>query len=545
MNSQKNIFYTILFSSSISLFGSFLLISPFSKFNLYSLPDFACFIWVILILLGNLFLLYKIFKLRINFFTSLLLLSYIVVSFGFILNLKNHLINFIFLIFILIVLNINLITSVFGKYFLSRYFLVSLIFLESKIEGVLKFRKNFCFELKNYLKTKSDSIKIIPDWKIIKLFSLTGVPIILLVIILLQRANTGYLQWVTNYFFSFDFFQIFFFRLIFFIIALLYITSEIYFLFRIKELYKKIENSKINYSDEIQINWFKVGLVTMFLLNLFYLLFIVAELKYDFGSLSNLIIAKKFHSYSALAVSRFWELILVSFINLGIMYSLVGYFREQKLTNKILKNSFLINIFFLAINTFFLIFSSYRRLSFYIDFYGFTTRRLLSYCFLPVLLIILFLFCLSFFIKKYQKCFQISFGILILYFAIFIALPTGYIVNKINFERFKDNKIIKFDPYYSTNHDDGLMVAIDMLIYDDEQRKEKKDNEPQVLYDGMTFDQLKNLDQLPEIINVSISDSFSIPRMSLMEGINGFLRKNKDINWRDINLMRSWILNSL
>lgn len=218
--------------------------------------------------------------------------------------------------------------------------------------------------------------------------------------------------------------------------------------------------------------------ITIFLLNIFYILFVVAELRYDISDIQSLLEKKGFDTYSEFAVSRFWELIWVAILNLGIIYTVAKPFKKAKFVSKYISLAFLVNGGFLFLNTLFLMYSAHKRLSLYEEGYGFTNQRLLAHLFVFVLTIISCLLFSTLKIKKQSMLMRLSFGIVILYFSLYIMLPTDYITNKLNYVKLKNGDLIVYDPLYNTrneyyvnnvvssnkiNSDDGLFIAIDLL----------------------------------------------------------------------------------
>ncbi|MFW6272497.1 MAG: DUF4153 domain-containing protein, partial [bacterium] len=181
------------------------------------------------------------------------------------------------------------------------------------------------------------------------------------------------------------------------------------------------------------------------------------------------------------------------------------------------------NLLLLVLNNLFLVFSSFKRLSLYIEGYGFTSSRLLGYCFLPIIAIITLLFFIAYLIEKYHYSFNIPLGIGIFYFALFSALPTDYITNKLNFELAKKDQIAVFDASYTLdfkyidgmdywnrnyiNSSDGLLVAQEILKYD----QNLKDSD---------FDEEK-----------------------LEKALGKFNTEYVEYSWREFNLMRYYIYN--
>jgi hypothetical protein len=237
----------------------------------------------------------------------------------------------------------------------------------------------------------------------------------------------------------------------------------------------------------------------------------VAELQYDLGNLQGLLVKKGVSSYSRLAVARFWELILVSGINLGIIYFLIYPFRQSKEhCSHLVTRSFLPASVLLMLNTMLLVVSSWLRLQLYISGYGFSFSRYMGLSFLPVLIVIIILVIISFWAADCRKWYTHAFGLCILYFAVIVALPNNYLINRVNLALAHNDAIAVYDPLYTIplgNNDvmsyDGLPIAL------------------QLLEDDTTLT--------------------TAVRKKINKVVTDFHRSSKNTTWRDTNFMRSWI----
>ena len=503
-------FFCLLLTSSllIAASGAFLLI-PTKQF-----PDFGFFVWTMLIIIVDLLVIKVLFgKLRVTVFTVCCLASYLLLSFGFVISTKVHVLNVIFCMFTFTVLNLNLITDIFEKHMLPRYFFAAIVFLFSKIEGCIQWCTDLSHSFKLF-KRRHDTLSkpFRGSFQTVILFLTIGVPVIVIAVILLSQANPFFSKWITTVLFIDISFTTWFGRLFFFLFAFIYFITDFYFYFRIKHQKDFSVEKQISLSPSFQQNWIRAGIITMVILNLFYLLFIVAELQYDLGNLQELLAKKGVSSYSHLAVARFWELIIVSGINLGIIYFLIYPFRQAKDSySRLTKNSFLSASIVLMLNTMLLVISSWLRLQLYINGYGFSFSRYMGLCFLPVMIIIIILVVISFWAADCRKWYTIAFGLCILYFAAIVALPNNYIINHINLSLSRSDAIVVYDPLYTiplrSKNDvmkyDGLPIALQLL----------KDDT------SLTPAESKR-------INVAIAN---------------YKKSTKKSNWRSLNFMRLWI----
>ncbi|MBI5414180.1 DUF4173 domain-containing protein [Candidatus Peregrinibacteria bacterium] len=471
MNDKKEALHSIgLFSLVIAVSGSFLVL-PFSKDI-----GLSFFLWSLCIFLGNILILWKTFhKLQINFVSIVLILSYLFLSSSFVINTQNHFPSIFFLVILLPILNIHLLLDAFWNNSIFQYFSFALHYVERKFVGVFEFFNELFVFHKEKGHFSQFSEKFREYRKIGFLFLIFGIPVITVVVRLLKSANAEFSLWIEKIFSFVTISDLWIHRGIFILVAFVYFLTEIYFL---KSAIHKTSNvlpkGEITMTTSLHKTWIGVMSITIIILNVFLILFVVAELKYDFGNISELIEKKGYDSYSELAVSRFWELIFVSIINLGLVSVAMKSFWvwNENLAGKRphALRFFFGNIFFFFLNTLFLILSSHQRLSLYESGYGFTFKRLLSHSFLPVLTLLSILIFSGFLTKKYRQLFHISFGVVILFFSAFYSLPTDYIVNKINFHLATKQKIALYDPLYTVpqsgndvSSNDGFLVAIDVL----------------------------------------------------------------------------------
>lgn len=439
---------TLIISSIIAILGS-LLIIPFNHE-----PSLGLTLWFLFILIGDIIILKKILgRLQFSVFNLILLLSYACLTFSFITNTKLHFFTIFFLLVLLPVLNFNLANSYLNKNFINRYFIGGIYYIGLKFKGLLFFMPDVLKQLSTRKDITPSKLKgSLTALKTLGLFLVTGLPLTIIVIALLKSSNPEFNSWVNRIFSTDLSIETFIARAIFFIFFFILFITEYYFVKEISrtELLQDIQERDVRFTKEIKKNWLLMTVVTMTILNLFFIPFIYFEIKYDFGgNLRDLVLKKGLDSYSRLAVGRFWQLIFVSIINLGIIYLVAKPFRIFRRKSKLITTVFLVNSLLLFVNSCFLIFSVYKRLSFYQEAYGWTNKRALAFSFLPVLVIVIIL-CFGALLSKYRnKLFQASFGLVVLFFSIFAFLPTEYIINKANLELAKQNRIKVYDAAYA------------------------------------------------------------------------------------------------
>ena len=506
-------FFCLLLTSSllIAASGAYLLI-PANRF-----PDFGFFVWTLLIIIIDLVVIRIVFgKLRITLFTLCCLAAYLLLSFGFVISTKLHVLNVLFCMFIFTVLNLNLITDIFEKHMLPRYLSAALLFIFSKFEGCIQWVAD-CSRSTKLFKRRHGKISrpFRGSLQTVILFLAIGVPVIIIAVTLLSQANPFFSKWIKTALLIDISFKTWFGRFFFCFFAFIYFITEFYFYFRIKYQKNYSVEKQINLSPAFQLHWLKAGIITMVVLNLFYLLFVVAELQYDLGNLQGLLVKKGVSSYSHLAVARFWELIMVSGINLGIIYFLIYPFRRSQDTySRLMKGSFLSASIVLMLNTTLLVISSWLRLQLYINGYGFSFSRYMGLCFLPVLIVIIILVIISFWAADCRKWYAICFGLCILYFAAIVALPNNYIINHINLSRAHNDAIVVYDPLYTIPQRNKNDVAN---------------------FDGLPI----ALQLLNDKTTLSPAD-----RKKINKAIENYKNSTKTSSWRSLNFMRLWI-NSL
>ncbi|MEI7511584.1 MAG: DUF4153 domain-containing protein [Candidatus Peregrinibacteria bacterium] len=455
--SEKNIPHFALALAVPSLVGilGMILLPPH-----LSHPSLGYTILALSILGANLFLLTRFFeKLHFSLFSGVLIFSYILLSFSFITTTKGGQMPFLFVLFSF--LNLHLIFPQLEKSFIPRYFWGVSEFIEQKMAGIFGFWKYF---IPASLETepKNSFLRTVTAFgPALGIFLITGLPLILIIFGLLSSANSNFAD-IVHDIFNFSF-RSFFHYLLVFLFLFLYLISELFFVIHAQKKSEELEQKGNPLSEESQKKWIHASLITILGLNIFYAVFVFAEMGYDLGNVADLVEKKGYDSYSELAVNRFWELIIVCVLNLSFLFFLIQPFKDRQYSlffSRLLSA----NIVFLFLSTVFLIFSSFQRLNLYINAYGFTDSRFLGYSFLPFLLIITVLSFSSLFVQNYHKYFQMAFGVFIFFCALFIAIPTDSLTNAINYQRAQSGEITVYDSLYALQGSDDKFLIYPTLL---------------------------------------------------------------------------------
>ncbi|MDQ6985393.1 MAG: DUF4173 domain-containing protein [Candidatus Dojkabacteria bacterium] len=439
-----------------SILSSLLLVNSFNNE-----PSFALFLFSQTSLVVNIYLL-KLGgkKLNLNLLSITFLISYILFSYSYITNTKTHILNSLALIFLISIINISLTSETFNDFSVKKYFSILFNYIPNRFTSLplslgklakenVTIGKDIAIQSK---RVDTNKFKQFIDISI--KFTLIGIPILLLVLFLLSIASdsfknlisNGILKEVLNSFKGdFLFSKYLYLKIIFIGVLSIFIINEHTLVQRQTPSDSRL-TKKINSSFNLGISL----LLTVFLLNIFYIIFSMSELKTDFGDIAKYIRNNdSIDSFSMFAVSRFKELIMVSCINIAILIigssSIKSVSSSSKLLNYIVK----INLGLFLINSILLLVSVYQRLDLFISTYGFSYKRFSAFTFLPVVLIITLLVMIGVLKERGNKMFNLSISILILYFSLMNMLPTGYIINYINQQRAESGSIQVLDPSYS------------------------------------------------------------------------------------------------
>jgi hypothetical protein len=354
----------ILLISLVSLLSSYFIIGEYREGYL------GYFLLSLTLLIGVLGInYYSERKLSLNILSVSLILAYVLNTLGFILSTDYY------MIFPKMFLNVVLLSSI-SVELTSEFISSGVIFKQIKgavlwfvykLIGMFDFVKLFKgpkLEIKGRSKTITISIL---------LFLLVGLPIVVVVTSLLSSASPEFAK-VMKQLFDIQINDIGT-NLIRFIVALiffLYLATEYIFVKKLSTT--NFENSEIKTSEVVKKYIVYVSQITILFLNLFYVLFIYIQLRYDFGNLWQYIKDNNVQTFSNLATSRFTELLIVGSINLTILYFLNRPFIKiglHEITNRLVK----LNTVFLGVSTLALIYSAHARLTMYEGGYGFTSPK--------------------------------------------------------------------------------------------------------------------------------------------------------------------------
>lgn len=458
--------WTTVFALPTAIIGAFLLI--YNNANFMSL---GMFLFFMIMGIFDLLLLAK-FKLikSLNVFSIATIISYFVLTFGFIITTKDQFINFFILFFLFTLMNIALCTEVLREHLLIRSILGGVYYVGGKFIAFFEYITSLVDSIRFGNKvSKSGAVDFIKTGLI---FAIIGIPVILIIVSLLSASNDQFAKAVNQLFDWHLNLGINFVRLIFIIFVSLYLVTDIFFL-KVFERFEKQVEKNIDLSLGNTKNFLRAGVLTVIILNIFYLFFIFIDLGQDFTNARNLLISKGVSTYSEFAVGRFWELITISLINLVIFYAFTGFYKKLNPENsKILKPVVTTNLLILFINSLGLIVSVHQRLSLYESGYGFTDKRLLAHLFVFILVIIFALSLAALFNKEHSKLQLISVSIVLTFLCIYSALPTDYIANKLSYEMAKTGKIAVYDPTYAAgthycySEDDEFFISNDFTSDD-------------------------------------------------------------------------------
>jgi hypothetical protein len=370
---------------------------------------------------------------------------------------------------LLFFIHLNLITKAFTESFLVRYLfsvpgIASLGFLG--IGGFFTKAHDAIIKTKKYAKLSGKLLFPV-------LIVVVGLPFLSLVVSLLGQANQEF-KTISDTIFDFSFIislEQLPLHITSFILFGLLIAVSMYTFFYWKKAYEKtITHKQIIISETLQLNIVYTALFTGFLLVCIYILYIVTEIRLDFVDPAQLVELKGLPSWSALAVDRFWELIMVVALNLLFVFFSCRFFHSEQL-DAALKQAHIILMALLFFATMFLIFSSFQRLGLYVSGYGFTESRLMGMMFYPFLIAISLISFFGAIKKNFSTYFLTSGSILVLFFAIFIALPTNYTIASLNLYLHQNDKVIVYDADHALTQTGKKMIPKVKDYIEDDRRK--------------------------------------------------------------------------
>lgn len=227
----------------------------------------------------------------------------------------------------------------------------------------------------------------------------------------------------------------------------IYLAGELYLLKLYRKEKKLITKPKINFSIVSSKIILKVSILVIFIINLFYVFFILADLSGKIGNARAHFDITSFDSYSDYAITIFWSLILVTLINLFIIYAITKPYKMLITENSSFLKPFVkCNIISIGVMTFGLVLSTLAILGLYVSNYGFTQDRLYGVTFLVLIVVFIALFITAVFAKKRTKYQLASLIILIFYFAVMHLIPMNLVTHSINYNLYKSGSIKVFTP---------------------------------------------------------------------------------------------------
>lgn len=327
--------------------------------------------------------------------------------------------------------------------------------------------------IRNSLRSFSEAIKILKNkinlkvddkvYKYLKSIILTIV-VLIVIIALLASADlifksifssiSSFVSNVLDKIFS----STFIYKLIYTFIIFIIISGMFYSIVNVKLKKYEVKNIKL---ENLTVKMILISL------NVIYLIFCFIQIKSLFlkDIPSNYI-------YSSYAREGFFQLLVVSIIN--ILLILIS--KKSSSGDKFITNNTFIMIVFNSI----IVFSSFYRMYLYELQYGYTSLRLLVYCFL-VLEIILFIPTILFIFDKKFDLMKVYFNIFIIWYVIINFMNFDYIISYNNVNRYLNGRVseAKFDVsylVYSTNSS-----SVDNILKLDGKLKDK-DNISDVKY---------------------------------------------------------------
>ncbi len=355
---------------------------------------------------------------------------------------------------ILPLLIISLSTNSIAKY-ISYYLYHLPTYIYEKLVGPFVLLDKFKNQFGKIKFSKDIAIEIL---KSVLLFTFIGLPVIFIILALLASASpsfsnivTPFINSILNFFkIDIDFWTIV--RLFFFLFFAFYFAGEISFIntFKNKVIPEFLTQIKTENFAKYVLRFVAIFLIV---LNIIFGIFALADINTDLvgriESHRENLLSKGFDSYSSYAVSRFTEIIIVTIINLLIIYFIQKYLHtESKKLSKLLK----INVIILLLANLTLVFSAFQRLNLYISGYGYTEKRFDSMFTLIVITIITIVMGIYTFRNKLKEGLEIAFVIASFGIVALFILPTSYIVYNLNLNLNKNGKVVVYDPNYGINY---------------------------------------------------------------------------------------------
>jgi hypothetical protein len=222
--------------------------------------------------------------------------------------------------------------------------------------------------------------------------------------------------------------------------------------------YKKIvlpESLEIKMESSLKVDS-TISITVLCLVNFVYLLFILVQFAYMFGSVKNGLPGNI--SYADYARKGFFELLTVSLINLSIL--LFGITFQAKNSNLVKKTISILHSL-LVVFTIIILVSAFRRMSLYENAFGFTYLRVLTHSFMILLFILLLVTLYKIWLERISLMKAYIIISLIAYMVINFANIDGWIASR-NILRFQATGDLDFE-YLTTLSYDNIEPLINLF----------------------------------------------------------------------------------
>ncbi len=398
-------------------------------------------------------------------FEMLLTIPIIMLSFTYLLFSNQIFMVFNFLIIpVLILMQTILITNnnVY-KWFDARFIidLLNGIFIRTLSYVFKPFRL-----ISKIIKSKTDSDKASVVSKVV-IGLLLSVPLAAVVISLLSEADEVFGHWmksITDMFVKVNM-EDFIAQLIIGLFVGTIIFSYLWSLYNDKN---KLPDSRPEENTQIKKVWDPIVVLTMLIsVNLIYVIFTIIQFTYLFGSVSSLL--PEGVTYAEYARRGFFELILVTLINVSILISVINFTKKENVISaKALK---ILNSLLVAC-TMVMLLSAHFRMSLYEEAYGYTYLRVFTHAFMIFIFVIL----TATLIKVWKESLSLLKSYIVITIIAYIAInyfnADVFIVNN-NIRRFNNPEINTIDTaYLSYLSDDAVPYMVELLESPDTQVSE-------------------------------------------------------------------------
>lgn len=255
-----------------------------------------------------------------------------------------------------------------------------------------------------------------------------------------------------------------------------------------------------------------IAITILSVLNLLYLIFVSIQFAYLFGGINNVVVSGL--TYSEYARRGFFEIVLVTLINLSILF--IGFKFFNKEGNAVQKAIKVLNSL-LIIFTGIMLYSAHFRMSLYEQAYGFTYLRILTHFFMVLILLCL----LVSFYRVWREGFIVEKAYILIALVFYVVLNFvnfDVMIAKNNFERYQKTKQIDVSYIGRLSYD-----VIPWLV----QLKEDNNRDVAIEAENCLYKMKKRLDK--EITWQSFNFSEHRARLKL-SGMN--------LNYRETNLER-------